>query len=130
MKAGDMMVLIDSDELIKDVLHGRIIRKCVGKDAHSVSSAMTMGFGEYCEEAGVMKPHRHAEEIIYVLSADRARVRYGSAPDTLEHTEPLRRGMTLHIPEGEWHVFEYERRGHLDIIFFYGQTENIRPEEA
>ena len=124
------MVLINNDDLIKEVLPGRIIRKCIGRDGYSVSTKMTMGFGEYCEEAGPMKPHRHAEEIVYVLSADRARVRYGGAADALEHTVSLRRGMTLHIPEGEWHVFEYERRGHLDIIFFYGQTENIRPEEA
>ena len=130
MKAGAKMVLIENDELIKEVLPGRILRKCVGKDGHSKSSGMTMGFAEYCEEAGPMAPHRHAEEIVYVLSAERARVRYGAAADALETKVPLRRGMTLHIPANEWHVFEYERRGHLDIIFFYGQTENVRPEEA
>ena len=27
---------------------------------------------------------------------------------------------TLHIPEGEWHVFEYEEGGSLEILFIYG----------
>ena len=28
--------------------------------------------------------------------------------------------MTLHIPEGEWHVFEYEEGGSLEILFICG----------
>jgi mannose-6-phosphate isomerase-like protein (cupin superfamily) len=124
------MQIIKSDDMVKEILPGRIIRKCVGKDGVSVSAEMTMGFGEYCEEAGPMAPHRHAEEIVYVLSAQKAWVRYGADADALDKKVTLERGMTLHIPSQEWHVFEYEPRGHLDIIFFYGRTENIRPEEG
>ena len=41
----------------------------------------------------------------------------------------LEAGMTLHFPPLEWHVFEFKPGGHVDIIFFYGQVDQIRPEE-
>jgi hypothetical protein len=31
----------------------------------------------------------------------------------------LTRGMVLHIPEGEWHVFRYAEGGSVDILFVY-----------
>ena len=123
------MNIIDRGTLPKEVLPGRIIQKAVGKDAYSRSGKMTMGFGRYCAEVGEMEPHRHAEEIVYVVSADKGFVRYGASQNELNCAEPLETGMTLHIPELAWHVFEYGEGGHVDIIFFYGQTENIRPEE-
>jgi len=33
--------------------------------------------------------------------------------------------MTLHFPESEWHVFEFDEGGHVEIIFFYSQSEEI-----
>ena len=123
------MNIIDRETLPKEVLPGRIIQKAVGKDAYSRSGKMTMGFGRYCVEVGEMEPHRHAEEIVYVVSADKGFVRYGASLDDMTTIASLETGMTLHIPELQWHVFEYGEGGHVDIIFFYGQTENIRPEE-
>ena len=41
----------------------------------------------------------------------------------------LEPGMTLYFDELEWHVFGYDLGGYVDIIFFYGQVNNIRPEE-
>ena len=123
------MNIIYRGTLTKEVLPGRIIQKAVGKDAYSRSGKMTMGFASYCAEAGETEPHRHAEEIVYVVSADKGFVRYGASQDDMTTITPLETGMTLHIPELQWHVFEYGEGGHVDIIFFYGQTENIRPEE-
>lgn len=123
------MKLVNRDDLVQNVLPGRIIQNCVGKEAFSASEKMTMGFARYCAEAGVMEPHHHAEEIVYIISSDRAWVRCGSAEQNMAEAIPLEVGMTLHFPELEWHVFEYEEGGHLEIMFFYGQTENIRPEE-
>jgi len=116
-------------ELEGDILPGRIITKATGKDSPLLSKKMTMGFGRYCEEAGVMEPHHHAEEIVYVLDCKDAWTRYGGAPDNLLHKLPLEKGMTMLFDELEWHVFEYGKGGFLEIIFFYGQTDNIRPEE-
>ena len=124
------MKIINRSDISKEYLTGRIIQKCVGKQSVSLSKKMTMGFAHYCEETGPMEPHQHAEEIVYIVSTDRAVVRYGKERDGLGDSMILHAGMTLHIPELEWHVFEYETGGYLDIIFFYGQTQNIRPEEV
>ena len=56
-------------------------------------------------------------------------VRWGSDPEALGTPIPLQEGLTLHIPELEWHVFGFGPVGHVDIIYFYGQVDNIRPEE-
>ncbi len=123
------MEIIARRELQEHRLPGRIIQKAVGKDARSRSSRMTMGFGRYSKENGPMEAHQHAEEICYVVGCCNAWVRFGVAKDELDQKTDLEPEMTLHIPELEWHVFEYAEDGFLDIIFFYGQVDHIRPEE-
>ena len=123
------MRVIQRSDLPEERLPGRVIQKAVGKDAFSKSEKMTMGFGSYSERSGPMEPHRHAEEIVYIVSAKKAAVRRGPSRDDMNVSVPLKTGMTLHFPELEWHVFEYGKGGRLDIIFFYGQVDNIRPEE-
>ena len=116
-------------ELPKHDLPGRIVQKAVGKQAWSASRKMTMGFAHYSQVSGPMELHQHAEEIVYVVDARNGWVRFGSTKVQLGDAEPLEPGMVLHIPELEWHVFEYGEGGCVDIIFFYGQVDNIRPEE-
>ena len=123
------MKLIKREDLQKEFLPGRIIQKAVGKDAVSSSSRMTMGFAHYSDQSGPMEPHHHAEEIVYILSAKDGWMRMGDSPDQLGHPIELATGITLHFPPLEWHVFEFKPGGHVDIIFFYGQVDNIRPEE-
>ena len=123
------MELINRGDIKKEYLPGRMIQKAVGRDAQSKSEKMTMGFAFYSEETGPMAPHHHAEEIIYVIDSKDAWVRYGGPQDALESKHDLQAGMVLHFPALEWHVFEYAPGGHLDIIFFYGQVDHIRPEE-
>jgi hypothetical protein len=101
----------------------------LGKDAPIVSGKITTGFARYSAEVGPMEPHQHAEEAIYVTSSDNGWVRFGDDPERLGSPVPLSAGMTLHFPELEWHVFEYEEGGHVEIVFIYGQVDNIRPEE-
>lgn len=110
-------------------LPGRIIQKVVGKDSFIKSNKMTMGFARYSVESGVMQPHHHAEEIVYIISAKKGWVRYGLYKNQLGTKMILESGMTLCFDELEWHVFGYDLGGHVDIIFFYGQVNNIRPEE-
>ena len=123
------MELIERKNLKKEYLPGRIIQKAVGKDAFSSSGKITMGFAHYSDESGPMEPHNHAEEIVHILSAKNGWARIGSAKDDLGRPINLESGMTLHFPPLEWHVFEFEPGGHVDIIFIYGQVDKIRPEE-
>lgn len=123
------MHIIVRKELEQVVLPGRVLQKVVGKDGRSTSRKMTMGFAHYSAESGPMEPHQHAEEICYIVDANGGWVRFGSSPKHLTTRTALREGMTLHVDELEWHVFEYDTGGFVDIIFFYGQVDNIRPEE-
>lgn len=117
------------EALESESLPGRMIQKAVGKDGFSTSGKMTVGFARYSAESGPMEPHHHAEEVCYIVDAKDGWVRYGLAPDQLDIRVDLEAGMTLHNPPMEWHVFEYGEGGFVDIIFIYGQVNNIRPEE-
>lgn len=110
-------------------LPGRDIQRIIGKDAAKASGRMTVGTARYSDDAGPMAPHQHAEECIVVLEADGARVRHGRSPDDLPTVIPLEAGLVLHIPELEWHVFEWDAGGHADCLVIYGQVDNIRPED-
>jgi hypothetical protein len=101
----------------------------VGKDAALTSGRMTVASARYWDDAGPMEPHQHAEETIFVLDARASCVRYGPSREDLPVTIPLEPGMTLHIPELEWHLFEWEPGGYADVVVIYGQVDNIRPEE-
>jgi len=121
------MKLMPRDTLKKEMLPGRMVQHVVGKTGVSRSDKMTVGFAHYSEESGPMQPHQHAEEVVYVTDAKDGYVRYGSSPDKLGPRLRLEKGMTLHTPELEWHVFEYGPGGYVDIIFYYAQVDNIFP---
>ena len=123
------MKIINRNDLPEEFLPGRMIQKAVGKGAFSESGKMTMGYAFYSDESDPMEPHHHAEEIVHIISSEKGWARKGSQKDKLGDAVPLEAGMTLHFPPLEWHVFEFEPGGHVDIIFFYGQVDNIRPEE-
>lgn len=109
------------------MLPGRIIQHAVGKTGTSQSGKMTAGFAQYSAESGPMEPHHHAEEIVYVVDAKDGYVRYGPNRNQLGSRIRLEKGMTLHTPDLEWHVFEYDAGGYVDILFFYAQVDNIFP---
>jgi hypothetical protein len=110
-------------------LPGRDIQRIVGRDATLASGRMTVGTARYSDAAGPMDPHQHAEETIFVLDARDAWTRYGPSPDDLPTRIDLEPGLTLHIPELEWHVFEWGPGGFAEVIVIYGQVDNIRPED-
>ncbi len=110
-------------------LPGRDIQRIIGKEAFLASGRMTVGTARYSDDAGPMAPHQHAEECIVVLEARAARVRYGPTPDDLPTVIDLEAGRVLHIPELEWHVFEWDSGGYADCLVIYGQVDNIRPED-
>jgi hypothetical protein len=121
------MNVIPRETLKKEMLPGRAIQHVAGKAGASRSGKMTVGFAHYSEESGPMQPHQHVEEAAYVIAAKDGWVRYGPSPDKLGPRVPLKAGTTLHTPDLEWHVFEYDRGGYVDIIFFYAQVDNIFP---
>ena len=117
------MEIIKRRQVNEQLLPGRFMQKIVGKAADgylSDSQILNIGYCRYCAEAGPMEPHMHAEETVQVLSSDRAWVRFGSTKENLPQKVMLEKDMTLHIPQGEWHVFEYEDGGSLEILFIYG----------
>lgn len=113
------MRVIYRNELKEDLLPGRFMQKVVGNAENgylSHSNIFNIGYCKYCAEAGRMEPHMHAEETVQILSSDRAWVCFGPEKDNLPNKILLEKDMTLHIPEGEWHVFEYEDGGSLEIL--------------
>jgi len=112
-----------------DPLPGRGLRRLVGPKSSLDSKEMTVGTALFADEFGPMAPHNHAEETVYVLAADRAWVRWGRSADDLPNRIDLEPGVVIHTPAWEWHVFEWEPGGQLEILFIYGQVDNIRPED-
>ena len=90
---------------------------------------MTVGSAHYSAASGPMAPHQHAEETIFVLDAHDSWTRFGESADDLPNRVELEPGLTLHIPELEWHVFEWAPDGYADVVVIYGQVDNIRPED-
>lgn len=117
------MDLIERKNVSKNPLPGRVIQLVSGgAGAVSHSDVITMGFAHYSIASGPMSPHRHVEEIVYVLESNTGYVRHGGfgpEPSELGERIELKPGMTLHFPPQEWHVFEFDEGGHVDIIFFY-----------
>jgi hypothetical protein len=111
------------------MLPGRVIQKAIGRDSFSESGEMTVGFAHYSAESGVMEPHHHAEEAIFVVDAKDGWVRFGPEKDKLGDPVPLEPGMVMHSPPFEWHVFEFDEGGYVDLLFIYGRVDQIRPEE-
>jgi hypothetical protein len=123
------MRVLKKSELIWVSLPGRAIQSVVGKLALIESTGITMGFARFSDEYGSPQPHQHGEETVFILSTKKGWVRYGLDRDNLSQPISLENGMILHIPEMEWHLFGNEPGGHIEVIFFYGQVNNIRPEQ-
>jgi hypothetical protein len=124
-----MVIVKCKEELDDTIFPDRIIYKAVGKEGPIISGKMSVGYGYYSSDIGMMEPHQHAEESIYIAEATKAYFRYGDAKDNLGEKIQLKAGMLIHFDELEWHVFECDDGGFLTIIFIYGQVDRIRPEE-
>lgn len=121
------MKLVKRSGVTKNPLPGRVLQLVVGQSgAVSPSDVITYGYATYSGESGPMAPHHHVEEIVYILESVNGYVRFGGKgeePNELGDRIPLEAGMTLHFPDQEWHVFEYEPGGFVDILFFYAHPD-------
>lgn len=123
------MKIINKDEITTEALPGRGLKRAIGKNSTCDSKKMTVGYALYSTDYGLMEPHQHAEETVIITQADGGSVSWGKDKHNLEFTQELKSGMILHIPENEWHVFNYKENGFVEIIFIYGDTNNLRPED-
>ena len=123
------MDYINRKDIIIDPLPGRGLIRAVGKQSHFESTNMTVGYAIYNSEYGVMEPHHHAEETVIITKVKNGWIFWGKSPKNLSEKVKLEEGMIIHIPENEWHVFAYDDGGYVEIIFFYGSTDNLRPED-
>ena len=123
------MNYVNKNTLAVDALPGRGLIRVIGKNSCFNSNHMTVGYALYCAEYGEMEPHKHAEETVVITKAANGYVSWGDAKDHMQKTIQLEEGMVLHIPENEWHVFHYDEGGSVEIIFIYGQSDNLRPED-
>jgi hypothetical protein len=80
-----------------------------------------------------MEPHRHVEEVVYVMESVTGYVRhggFGEEPNELGQRISLTPGMTLHFPPDKFYVFEFDEGGHVEIIFMYSEpsvyTDNFK----
>ena len=123
------MQIINRENVPPQDLPGRRLWKVVGKDSFMKSGKISFGFTFYSAEVGLMEPHQHAEEVCFVVNSEKGWARFGHQADALQEKVPLETGMILHIPALEWHMFGYDEGGCLEIMFMYGQVDNIRPED-
>lgn len=120
---------VNKNEVEIEALPGRGLLRIIGKNSCFDSSVMSVGYALYSEEYGVMEPHNHAEETVIITRVKDGYVSWGEHANNLTHSLKLEAGMVLHIPEKEWHVFTYDQGGYVEIIFIYGNSENLRPED-
>jgi len=92
------------------------------------SNNMNMGFARYDKNLGPMTPHAHTEEGIYVVDCAYAYARFGQSKDALSERVPIEPGMILWAAEGEWHSFEFEDGGYLNIVYCLPGNNFVRPE--
>lgn len=123
------MRVINRETMPVDALPGRDLQRAVGKNSASDSDAMTVGYATYSAKSGDMEPHSHAEETVIIMDSNQGEVLWGPTKENLVHSCKLEHGMVLHIPKNEWHVFRYGEGGFVDIVFIYGTSENVRPED-
>ncbi len=106
----------------------RTIYAVAEEDGVFKSDHMMMGFARFDKTLGDMIPHSHPEEGMYVIDCARAYVRYGASRETLGERHSIAPGMIMWAAEGEWHAFEFDDGGFMDIVFCLPVGSIVRPE--
>ena len=128
------MKCIRRDDLERVMLPGRVIQKAIGKDSYSESGKMTVGFARYSAESGIMEPHHHAEEALFVVDAKYGWVRYGPDKDKLDRGMCVVKpgSVTPHLKfRGKVYVLKKEEGGRHTPFFngyrpqFYFRTTDV-----
>ncbi|MDD3663080.1 MAG: hypothetical protein PHT84_04405 [Candidatus Pacebacteria bacterium] len=121
-KLGKAMDHVSREVCPKKDMPGRTTNAAFGKEgvAKIATTDCFVGYATFSPKYGKMKPHYHENEIMYVVDAKDAFVRYGDAPDRMHSRDALKKGDIIRAREGEWHLFEFESEdGFLDLIPFF-----------
>jgi len=121
------MNILKKTDIKTVVLPGCCVHRAIGNNAMLSSNAMSLGWAKFVGEYGPMEPHHHAEDGMVVVDSKNSYIRFGPAKDQLGERIPLEKDMVLQMPAGEWHVFEYDEGGYVEILYFYGQPDNTVP---
>lgn len=101
---------------------GRVTSAAIG--AEGIAAVATddafVGYATFAPRYGQMKPHYHENEIMYVVDARGASVRFGAEKDAMDTRQELRKGDIIRARNGEWHLFEFDSDdGFLDLVCFF-----------
>jgi len=113
---------VTRDMCPKKDMPGRTTNAAFGKEgvAKIATSDCFVGYVTFSPKYGKMKPHYHEDEIMYVVDAKNAFVRYGDAPDRMTKKDSLNKGDIIRARNGEWHIFEFDSEdGFLELIPFF-----------
>lgn len=122
------------EDLDQRQMQGRITCAAFGKEgiAKVTADDAFFGFATFSPKYGKMKPHYHENEIMYVLDADGASVRFGETQNTMDTKMALKKGDIIRARDGEWHIFEFDHEdSFLDIIavFAVPLCHTVEPKE-
>ena len=101
---------------------GRTTNAAFGKEgvAKIATTDCFVGYATFSPKYGKMKPHYHEDEIMYVVDAKNAFVRYGDAQDHMINVDALQKGDIIRARNGEWHIFEFDGEdGFLELVPFF-----------
>ena len=118
------MQIINRKDIPGKVFPGRTRWPAFGSEeaAFQIDDA-SVGFARFSLEAGPMEPHKHENEILYVLDCKDAFMLYGDTKD-VQSKQPLQVGDIFRMKEGEWHCFSFENQeGYLEMITFYATAD-------
>ena len=102
----------------------RTVYPLIKKDEGVMESEnMDVGFARFDKNLGEMEPHVHSEECMYVIDCVHAYARFGESKEKLGERVAIVPGMIMRAAAGEWHAFEFENGGFMDIVWFFpGQS--------
>ena len=118
------MDLLKRDELDSKRMLGRTIARAMGDNA-AVSDEISCGYARFSLADGMMIPHKHEREIIYVIDAKGCSTRFGTEKERMDQSFKLEAGDLLRYHEGEWHIFDMEdEESYLDIFWLFSCPQN------
>lgn len=119
------MNFYSKNEAVVQHRKGRTVYAVFEEAGKLCSENLVMGFARF---DSAMDPHQHVEECMYVVDCYQAYARCGESKDTLGERHAIQPGMFMWADQDEWHVFEFEDGGFMDIIFCLPRQSFVRPE--
>lgn len=110
---------------------GRKMSRAYGDNALFPDDNISVGFGRLTPVFGQMPPHRHEQEIIYVLEVNNVSLRYGPEWAQMEGSHKLAAGDMMRFAKGECHQFIMEGEdSFLDFMFIFSVPLNHTEEHT